>query len=113
MISQSSVLSRRFSGRDEFVARVITRAWKDETYRKRLLQEPKTVLAEELGTAIPDNVEVRVVEETRNIRYIAIPYKRDNFMAVTDEELAGSEQPPPICPTNTSTAITSPCDCGR
>jgi Nitrile hydratase, alpha chain len=101
-----------FMQRDIFVARIVTRAWKDPAYMKRLLEDPKAVLADELGMAIPENVEVRVLEETQNVRYLAIPYKRENFQDVTDEELAAASLPTTLCPTNTSTAISSPCDCG-
>jgi Nitrile hydratase, alpha chain len=112
MTVQPSVRKSGFGERDEFVARIVTRAWKDEAYKRKLLDDPKAVLAEELGTAIPDQVEVHVLEETQNVRYIAIPYKRDHFPSVTAEELASGSSDVTKCPTNTSTAITSPCDCG-
>jgi hypothetical protein len=100
------------TNRDDFVAHIVSRAWKDESYRKRLLANSKAVLAEELGLEIPERVEVRVLEEEQNVRYLVIPYTRDKFhQPVTDAELA-SASGPVMGPTNTSTAITSPCDCG-
>jgi hypothetical protein len=113
MTMESSVLNETSAGfvqRDDFVARIIMRAWKDEFYMMRLLKEPESVLAEELGIAIPKDVEIRVLEETRDVRYIIIPFKRDNFPAATDEELAAGMAM--TCPTATSTKISSPCDCG-
>jgi hypothetical protein len=41
---------------------IVTRAWTDEAFKQALLQDPKRVLAEELGVTFP--VEVEAVEET-------------------------------------------------
>lgn len=112
MSTKPQAYNHAFTERDEFVARIIVRAWKDNAYKKRLLEEPKAILAEELGTTIPRDVEVRVLEETANTRYIVLPYKRENFLPLSAEELASGEGQPQTCPTVTSVLITSPCDCG-
>ena len=97
--------------REAFIARIVSRAWKDPEYKSRLLDDPKGVLAEELGTDIPAHVEVHALEERPDVRYLVLPHRRDHFQAPTEGELAAGRSLP-VCPTVTSTAITSPCDCG-
>ncbi|WP_437718446.1 NHLP leader peptide family RiPP precursor [Sorangium sp. So ce448] len=97
--------------RDAFVAHIVSRVWKDEGYKQRLLKDPKAVLAEELGTQISEKVEVRVLEETPNVRYLVIPYSKDRFRTVTEVELLSASGSIGVA-TVTSTAISSPCDCG-
>ena len=41
--------------------------------RQRLLADPKGALEEELGTPLPDNIEVRAVEETADTIYLVLP----------------------------------------
>ena len=56
---------------------VRSKAMQDEAFKQALLANPKAVLSEELGQAIPDNVEVTVVEETADTRYLVIPPQPD------------------------------------
>ena len=61
--------------RQQFEARIISKAWKDEAFRKRLLADPKAVMAEELASLhekanLPDNVKVTVMEETADQIYL-------------------------------------------
>lgn len=50
-------------------------AWyKSREYRSRVVVEPRTVLAE-FGTTIPDDVEIRVVDSTADLRYIVLPQR--------------------------------------
>ena len=41
--------------------------------RQRLIADPKGALEEELGTQLPDNIEVRAVEETADTIYLVLP----------------------------------------
>ncbi|NEO57402.1 MAG: NHLP leader peptide family natural product precursor [Okeania sp. SIO3B5] len=52
-------------------------AMEDEEFKQALLANPKTVLIEELGQAIPEKVEITVVEETADTRYLVIPPQPD------------------------------------
>lgn len=54
---------------------LISKAWKDEAFKQELLSNPKAVISRELGTQIPDNVEVKVLEETPTSLYLALPVK--------------------------------------
>ena len=56
---------------------VRSKAMQDEAFKQSLLADPKAVLSEELGQAIPENIEVSVVEETSDTRYLVIPPQPD------------------------------------
>ncbi len=53
--------------------RIIARAAKDEEYRKRLIADPRRAIAEEIGDAMPANIEVKVVQETATTVYLVLP----------------------------------------
>jgi len=53
--------------------RLIERAWDDAALKKRLLKDPKTVLAEETGAPYPPSVAVRVLEDTDKVVHIVLP----------------------------------------
>jgi len=46
--------------------------YKSRAYRSRTVREPRAVLAE-FGTAIPDDVELRVHDSTADLRYMVLP----------------------------------------
>jgi len=59
--------------RAEVEGRIIQRSLEDEDFRRRLLEDPRAVVEEELGTRLPEGVEVRVVEETADTIYLVLP----------------------------------------
>ena len=61
------------SGRQEMERRIVQRSLEDEAFRRRLLEDPKAALEEELGTRLPEGVEVRAVEETSDAIYLVLP----------------------------------------
>ncbi|QTI69083.1 nitrile hydratase subunit alpha [Gordonia polyisoprenivorans] len=48
--------------------------YKSFEYRARVIREPRTVLAE-LGTVLPDDVKIRVVETSAETRYLVLPMR--------------------------------------
>jgi hypothetical protein len=60
-------------GRAELERRLIEKSLQDESLRQRLLADPRAALEEELGTRLPENIEVRVVEETADTIYLVLP----------------------------------------
>lgn len=48
--------------------------YKGRAYRSRAVKEPRAVLRE-FGTAIPDDVEVRVHDSTADLRYLVLPQR--------------------------------------
>jgi hypothetical protein len=52
--------------------KVIANAWSDGDYKARLVNDPKSVLAE-AGIELEDGVDVTVVEDTATSRHLVIP----------------------------------------
>lgn len=62
-------------------------AWyKSPEYRSRVVREPRAVLAE-FGTRLPDDVEIRVVDSTADMRYIVLPARPPNTEHMSEEQL--------------------------
>jgi hypothetical protein len=60
-------------GRAEMERRMINRSMEDEEFRQRLLDDPKAAVEQELGSRLPESIEVRVVEETADTVFLVIP----------------------------------------
>jgi len=59
--------------RAEVEGRITRRSLEDEDFRRRLFEDPRAVVEEELGTRLSEGVEVRVVEETPDTIYLVLP----------------------------------------
>ena len=55
-------------------AQVVAQAWGDASFKKRLTDNPAAVLRE-YGIIVPAGMEIRVVENTGNVRYLTLPPK--------------------------------------
>jgi hypothetical protein len=75
--------------RAEMERRLIDRSLEDETFRQRLLDDPKGTMEQELGSRLPESVEVRAVEETPQIIYLVLPSRSADVRAdeLSDQEL--------------------------
>lgn len=72
--------------RHEFQNHIARKAWSDPDFKQRLLSNPRAVISEELsnikeGVSIPENVDVKVVEEKPDEIYMVLP--------VNPEEVTG------------------------
>ena len=61
------------SGREQVERRLLEKSLSDGEFRQRLLDEPRAVVEEELGTRLPEGVRVVPVEETAEIIYLVLP----------------------------------------
>jgi len=61
--------------------------YKDLPYRSRAVSEPRAVLAE-FGVHLDDDVELRVVDSTADIRYLVVPCRPAGTEALQEDELA-------------------------
>jgi hypothetical protein len=59
--------------RAEFERTLVRRSLEDDSFRRRLLDDPKGTVERELGTRLPEDVEVRVVEESAQTVYVVLP----------------------------------------
>ena len=53
--------------------RLIEKSSEDEAFRRRLMEDPKGAVEQELGTRLPEGVEVRVVQESAQTIYLVLP----------------------------------------
>ncbi|HEX5848026.1 MAG TPA: NHLP leader peptide family RiPP precursor [Rubrobacter sp.] len=61
------------SGRMEIERRIAQRTLNDESFRKRLLEDPRATMERELGAPLPEEMRVEVVEETADTIYLVLP----------------------------------------
>ena len=61
--------------------------YKSREYRSRAVREPRKVLRE-LGTALPESVEVRVHDSTADMRYLVLPMRPAGTEKLSEAELA-------------------------
>jgi len=66
-------------------AKLIAKAWSDETFKHRLMTDPTDALAD-IGVAIPDGVQVQVLQDTSDKMHLVLPAAPDNG-SVKDQEL--------------------------
>jgi hypothetical protein len=59
--------------RAELERRIVQRSIEDEEFRRRLLDDPKASLEQELGSRLKESTEVRVVEESADTIYLVLP----------------------------------------
>jgi hypothetical protein len=59
--------------RAEMERRLVQRSLEDDSFRQRLLDDPKGTIEQELGSRLPEGVEVRVVEESADTIYLVLP----------------------------------------
>ena len=53
--------------------RLVQRSLQDESFRQRLLEDPKAAVEQELGTRLPEDVQVVAIEETTDTVYLVLP----------------------------------------
>jgi hypothetical protein len=61
------------TGRQEMERRLIEKSLQDEAFRRRLIEDPKGAVEQELGTRLPEEVRVVAVEESADTIYLVLP----------------------------------------
>ncbi|MBD0347496.1 MAG: NHLP leader peptide family natural product precursor, partial [Coleofasciculus sp. Co-bin14] len=59
--------------RKDIETQIIAQAWKDDTYKQELLNNPKAVIEREFGIQLPDEISVQVLEENPSNLYFVLP----------------------------------------
>jgi hypothetical protein len=85
-LQQSSKLAVKT--RKDLEVHLITRALKDEGFKQELLANPKVLVEQEVGTKLPEELEINVLEETENTLYMVLP--RNPYEGMPEEELSVS-----------------------
>jgi hypothetical protein len=60
-------------GRAEIERTLVQRSLEDESLGQKLLDDPRGTVEQELGTQLPEGIEVRVVEESAQSIYLVLP----------------------------------------
>ena len=71
------------------LARLFAACWKDEALKARFMSDPKAVLAE-YDMPVPDNLDVKVVENADDCVHITLPAPPDGYASLTDHELSNA-----------------------
>ena len=71
------------------LAQLFTACWKDEALKARFMADPKAVLKEH-GLDIPDNLDVKVVENADDCVHITLPAPPAGHGNLSDEELSNA-----------------------
>ena len=71
------------------LAELFAECWGDDALKARFVNDPKSVLAER-DMAIPEGVDVKVVENADDCVYITLPASRHVESQISDEELSGA-----------------------
>jgi nitrile hydratase alpha subunit len=61
--------------------------YKSESYRRRVVREPRAVL-KEFGTTLPERVTVRVHDSNADMRYVVVPMRPAGTEGWSEEQLA-------------------------
>ena len=70
----------------EIERKLIQRSLEDEEFRRRLLDDPKGAVEQEIGTRLPQEIKIRVVEESPDTIYLVLP--RSSPLGGEGEELS-------------------------
>lgn len=85
------------SEKENPMQKIIKRCWQDEDFKRRLIAEPSTVLAEE-GMPVPRGVAVRVLEDTEHLVHWVIPTRPDRLDDTQLQQVAvGYNRPVNYC----------------
>jgi hypothetical protein len=87
MSEETVELKEVVASRKEFERVILAKAMEDDAFRKALLENPREVFEKELGQKLPAELEVKVVEESHNTIYIAVPPKPMAQEELSDEAL--------------------------
>ena len=88
------------TGRAEMERSIVQRSLEDDSFRQRLLGDPKATVEQELATQLPEDVEVSVVEESQQTIYLVLPFASalGEGEEISDRELeavaGGSDETP-------------------
>ena len=71
------------------LARLFAACWKDEALKARFMADPKAVL-KEYGLDVPDNLDVKVVENADDCVHITLPAPPAGDIDLSDAELSNA-----------------------
>jgi uncharacterized protein YcgL (UPF0745 family) len=58
---------------DSLKVKVIKKAWAEPAFKTSLLIEPKKAIKEAFGDEVPEDIDIKVVEENKHVFYLTLP----------------------------------------
>jgi predicted double-glycine peptidase len=83
----SDTIEQGISARKNLEATLIAKAIKDDGFRAQLLADPRGALADAVGSDLPGDVTVKVLEETATSIYVVLPAAQSGSRELSDDEL--------------------------
>ena len=71
------------------LARLFAACWRDESLKARFMADPRTVLAD-FDMPVPDNLDVKVVENTDDCVHITLPASPAGDNDLSDDDLSNA-----------------------
>lgn len=62
--------------------------YKHDSYKKRIIQNPRETMRDMFGLDVPPSMEIRVHDSTSDVRYMVLPRRPPGTEAMTEDELA-------------------------
>ena len=72
-------------------AKIVAKAWEDEAFKKRLLQNPNAVVQEN-GITVPEGVNFLIHENNEKENHLSLPRKPKNLSEDQLKDLAAGNQ---------------------
>lgn len=73
--------------RGELLDKIVEQAQTNPEYYDELMKDPRSLMERQLGTAIPQNINIKVLEETPDTYYIVLPYAAKEGAELSDADL--------------------------
>jgi hypothetical protein len=82
-------MAQEMLSREEAEAKLIAKAQVDASFRQALLNNSKATIEKELGSIMPEGLQVKVVEETSDTLYLVLPAVEDALSEAELDNIAG------------------------
>ncbi|MEO1430198.1 MAG: NHLP leader peptide family RiPP precursor [Cyanobacteria bacterium J06633_8] len=53
---------------------LITKAFQNSSFKRELIENPKMAIAQNFGVQLPVDIEIRVLQEDKQVLYVVLPY---------------------------------------
>lgn len=73
--------------RGQLMDKIVEQAQGNPEYYDELMKDPRNLMARQLGTSIPENVNIKVLEETADTYYVVLPYAPKEGAELSDADL--------------------------
>ena len=73
--------------RGQLSDKIVEQVQSNPKYREELLKDPRALMSKQLGTQIPSNVKITVLQETQDTYYVVLPYMPKEGQELDDSEL--------------------------